>query len=200
MSAACVAVESARGRRHMSRASIRWLSGPVLRAVTEGPFAMRESVRVGPQALLGEVVRIDGDEIVVQVYEDTTGLRPGALVEGSGEALAIPLGPGLLGNIFDGLLRPLSGSASAFVQPGMRRADASAFRFSPRVVAGDLLPAGAILGDAWGRTERRQAILAPPYAEGEVVAIAPDGEYLETATVCTLRAGDGTIARTVDAA
>jgi V/A-type H+-transporting ATPase subunit A len=176
----------------MSRASIRWLAGPVLRAVAEGPFAMRESVRVGPQALLGEVVRIDGDEIVVQVYEDTTGLRPGTLVEGSGLPLAIPLGPGLLGNIFDGLLRPLSGTGSAFVQPGMRRAEAASFAFSPRVKAGDRLAAGAIIGDAQGPTGRAQAILAPPDADGEVVAVAAAGEYRETATVCTLRAADGT--------
>jgi len=176
----------------MSRASIRWLAGPVLRAIAEGPFAMRESVRVGPQALLGEVVRIDGDEIVVQVYEDTTGLRPGVVVEGSGLPLAIPLGPGLLGHIFDGLLRPLSGTGSAFVQPGMRRAEAASFAFSPRVKVGDVLGPGAIIGDARGSTERAQAILAPPDAEGEVLAIAAQGEYRETASVCTLRAADGT--------
>jgi len=176
----------------MSRASIRWLAGPVLRAVAEGPFAMREAVYVGPQALLGEVVRIDGDEIIVQVYEDTTGLRPGTLVEGSGFPLAIPLGPGLLGNIFDGLLRPLSGTGSAFVQPGMRRADAASFAFSPRVKAGDALSPGAIIGDARSRTGRTQAVLAPPDAAGEVVAVAAQGEHPETASVCTLRAADGT--------
>ena len=106
----------------MSRASIRWVAGPVVRAVAEGPFALREAVEVGPQALLGEVVRIDGDEIIVQVYEDTTGFRPGTEIVGHGLPLAIPLGPGLLGNIFDGLLRPLAGKDSSFVRPGMRRA------------------------------------------------------------------------------
>ncbi len=177
----------------MSRASIRWLAGPVLRAVAEGPFAMRESVRVGPQALAGEVVRIDGDEIVVQVYEDTTGLRPGTLVEGSGLPLAIPLGPGLLGNIFDGLLRPLSGTGSAFVQPGMRRAEPASFAFSPRVKAGDSVSPGTIIGDARGESGREQAVLAPPDAEGEVVEIAAQGDYRETATVCTLRTVDGAV-------
>ena len=155
----------------MSQASIRWLAGPVLRAVAEGPFAMREAVRVGPQALLGEVVRIDGDEIVVQVYEDTTGLRPGVVVEGTGLPLAIPLGPGLLGNIFDGLLRPLSGTGSAFVQPGMRRAERGAFAFAPRVQPGDTLSPGAIIGDATGATGRAQAVLAPPDAAGDVIDI-----------------------------
>ncbi len=126
----------------LSRATIRWISGPVLRALAEGSFALREAVHVGPQALLGEVVRIDHDEIVVQVYEDTTGLRPGVSVAGSGLPLAIPLGPGLLGNIFDGLLRPLSGTDSAFVQPGMRRAAAATFAFAARVRAGETIDAG----------------------------------------------------------
>ena len=95
------------------------------------PFKLREAVQVGPQALLGEVVRLHDDDIVVQVYEDTTGLRPGVDVVGAGLPLAIRLGPGLLGNIFDGLLRPLSGSDSAFVAPGMRRAAPGRFAFAP---------------------------------------------------------------------
>src|SRR4249920_547786 len=87
----------------MSLAIVRWIAGPVLHAVKQGPFSLREAVRVGPQALLGEVVRIHDDQIVVQVYEDTTGLRPGSEVHGDGQPLAIRLGPGLLGHIFDGL-------------------------------------------------------------------------------------------------
>ena len=91
----------------MSKAQVRWISGPVLRATTRDSFALRESVRVGPDRLLGEVVRIDSSEITVQVYEDTTGLRPGSEVEGEGSPLAVRVGPALLGRIFDGLLRPL---------------------------------------------------------------------------------------------
>ena len=84
-----------------SRASIRWISGPVLRARTEGPFVLREAIRVGPARLLGEVIRVLEDEIVAQVYEDTTGLRPGVEVRGTGDLLGIRLGPGLLGSIYD---------------------------------------------------------------------------------------------------
>ena len=73
----------------MSLAIVRWIAGPVLHAVKQGPFSLRESVRVGPQALLGEVVRIHDEQIVVQVYEDTTGLRPGIEVHGDGQPLAI---------------------------------------------------------------------------------------------------------------
>jgi hypothetical protein len=73
--------------RAASHATIRWISGPVLRAdVAPGAqFRLREAIRVGPQQLLGEVIRVQSDEIVAQVYEDTTGLKPGVTVEGSGE-------------------------------------------------------------------------------------------------------------------
>ena len=117
----------------MSRAVVCWIAGPVLHAVKQGPFSLRESVRVGPQALLGEVVRIDDDQIVVQVYEDTTGLRPGTELHGDGRPLAIRLGPGLLGNIFDGLLRPLSGTGSSLRAAGHARPPAATrSHFEPR--------------------------------------------------------------------
>jgi V/A-type H+-transporting ATPase subunit A len=176
----------------MSRASIRWVAGPVVRAIAEGPFALREAVEVGPEALLGEVVRIDGDEIVVQVYEDTTGFRPGTAVVGHGLPLAIPLGPGLLGNIFDGLLRPLAGKDSAFVRPGMRRAAAAEFAFTPRVRRGDTITPGAIIGDAAAPGQRAQAVPAPPDAAGEVLSMVAAGAWREDATICTLRQADGT--------
>ena len=144
----------------MSRARIRRVAGPVLEAIAQGPFALREAVRVGPQALLGEVVRLDGDAIVVQVYEDTTGLRPGVLVEGDGLPLSIRVGPGLLGRIFDGLLRPLSGSSGDFVRPGMRRADAVPMRFVPGVAPGDVLAPGGRLARAPSSTCSTQAARA----------------------------------------
>ncbi len=175
----------------MSRATIRWISGPVLRAIADGPFALREAVRVGPSALLGEVVRIDRSEIVVQVYEDTTGFRPGTVIVGTGRPLAIPLGPGLLGNIFDGLLRPLSGTGTSFVQPGLRRAEARTFTFTPSVKPGDALAPGAILGHAVGATTRAQAILAPPDVGGRISSVVAAGDHREDATLCVIRMADG---------
>jgi len=104
----------------VSLARIAWTSGPVLRARTEGPFVLREAVRVGEQGLLGEVIRVREDEIAVQVYEDTTGLRPGVQVSGTGLPLSVRLGPGILGKIFDGLLRPICDVDPPFVEPGLR--------------------------------------------------------------------------------
>ena len=75
-----------------------------------GPFSVFEALAVGARRLLGEVIQLRGDELVAQVYEDTTGLEPGMPVDGPGAPLSVTLGPGLLGGIFDGLLRPLTGT------------------------------------------------------------------------------------------
>ncbi|MFI4896154.1 MAG: ATPase, partial [Steroidobacterales bacterium] len=98
----------------MSEARIRWISGPVLRAGTSDIFHVYEAIGVGPRALLGEVIKLGPDDFVAQVYEDTTGLKPGDVVTGTGQPLSIPLGPGILGHIFDGLLRPLNTSDEPF--------------------------------------------------------------------------------------
>ncbi len=178
----------------MTRATVTWIAGPVLHATKQGPFSLRESVRVGPQALLGEVVRIQDQTIVVQVYEDTTGLRPGIEVRGDGQPLAIRLGPGLLGRIFDGLLRPLSGSASNFVQSGMHAAAVERRHFEPAVKPGDALAQGVVFGhagEADGATGRTQHCLVPPGVGGIVESVVAAGEHADDATLCVLRSGEG---------
>ncbi len=187
----------------MSIAHATWLSGPVLRARPEGPFRLREAVTVGPERLLGEVIRIARDQIVVQVYEDTSGLRPGALVTGSGRLLSVRLGPGILGHIFDGLLRPMSAEGGAYVTPGMTDEAQALFRFHPRVALGDRLAAGAVLaeagppdgsGNGGGEAAWMQRCLVPPDSPGgEVVYMAPQGTYPEDATVCRLRDDKGQV-------
>ena len=106
----------------MSRARIAWIGGPVLRARAEGPFSIFEALDIGERRLLGEVIQLRDDEIVAQVYEDTTGLEPGMPVVGRGRPLSVRLGPGLLGGIFDGLLRPLTGTRRL---PGRSRGSTS---------------------------------------------------------------------------
>jgi V/A-type H+-transporting ATPase subunit A len=175
----------------VSRAAIRWIGGPVLHAAAASPFALREGVRVGPQSLLGEVVRIDGSDIVVQVYEDTTGLKPGDAVEGDGLPLAIELGPGLLGGIFDGLLRPLAGASSAFVHPGVRRPPRRSFAFMPRIVRGETLRGGAVIGEATDSNGRKHACLAAPGIAGEIVAVGGAGNYAEDQVLGIVRDAEG---------
>jgi V/A-type H+-transporting ATPase subunit A len=174
----------------MSDASIRWISGPVLRARCRGGFQMREGVEVGDDRLLGEVIRIEGDEITVQVYEDTTGLKPGVAVRGLGGPLSVPLGPGLLGGVFDGLLRSLSETQTPYVMPGMRPAAPRTFRFVPGVNAGEQVAAGGVIGTARSNSGV-QKVLLPPDCSGELVKVAAEGDYSEDAPVATLRATGG---------
>jgi V/A-type H+-transporting ATPase subunit A len=174
-------------------ATISWISGPVLRARTQGAFHINEAALVGSQRLLGEVIRVAGDEVVVQVYEDTTGLRPGDLLTATGSQLSVRLGPGLLGNIFDGLLRPLSRQGT-YVQPGVGKPEAEkVFAFRPAVQPGEQLAGGAAFGTVTRSDARPQRCLVPPAFRGEVVRVAEPGTYPERFPVCELRDEQGGI-------
>jgi len=175
----------------MADASITWISGPVLRAHTRAAFSINEAALVGEQRLLGEVIRINGQEAVIQVYEDTTGLRPGDPISATGSSLSVSLGPGLLGNIFDGLLRPLSGQGR-YVTPGVDRPSAKTlYPFRPMVRPGDRLAAGKPFAAVQRSDARAQRCLVPPGCEGEVMSIEPGGQYDDGHPVCVLRCDDG---------
>jgi V/A-type H+-transporting ATPase subunit A len=173
-------------------ATITWISGPVLRASTRRSFQVNEAALVGRQRLLGEVIRIDGASVVIQVYEDTTGLRPGDPISATGGALSVRLGPGLLGNIFDGLLRPLT-VQGRYVQPGMgQTGEPRSYPFKPAAKLGDLLKPGAVIGSVARSDARVQRALTPPGLGGEVISIAAAGEYSDDEVVCVLRDAHGT--------
>ena len=173
----------------MSQAIIEWVSGPVVRARPEGSFVLREAVRVGEQGLLGEVIRIKESEIVVQVYEDTTGIRPGIRIEGSGQPLSVRLGPGILGGTFDGLLRPIADISvdGPWVQPGAVEHSPADFYFMPQAAEGEMLTAGSILGRVKPTKGREQRILIPPGISGVVEELVPEGEYRDDVPLCQLR-------------
>ncbi|WP_296701918.1 V-type ATP synthase subunit A [Thiocapsa sp. UBA6158] len=176
----------------MSTAETTWISGPVLRARPDGAFRLRESVTVGDQALLGEVIRIARDEITVQLYEDTSGLRPGIEVTGSGRLLSIRLGPAILAGIFDGLLRPIADIADPYVKPGMQVQAARRFHFTPSVCVGDPLMPGAAIGEVANGTGIAQRCLVPAdLPGGRVTAIADAGEYPDDQPICWIDAADG---------
>jgi V/A-type H+-transporting ATPase subunit A len=175
----------------MTDARITCINGPVLRATTTTAFRINESVLIGTQKLLGEVIRLDGKDITVQVYEDTTGLRPGDPVHATGSELSVRLGPGLLGNIYDGLLRPLE-SQGRFVQQGYDIPDSGArFPFSPAVRPGQQLERGNLIGHVNRQDSRSLLCLSPPDCEGRVEFIAEAGEYAEDETICSIECDDG---------
>jgi V/A-type H+-transporting ATPase subunit A len=175
----------------MSEARISWIGGPVLRANSTEPFRIHEAIRVGDQGLLGEVIKLDGTQIVAQVFEDTTGLEPGDRVTGDGEPLTVPLGPNLLGRIFDGLLRPLRAETGLFMEAGLHAVEhAERNSFEPALTVGRTLTGGETLG-RMRVGENWRTILMPPDAAGEVEWIAEPGEYLDTDCLCRLRADAG---------
>ena len=147
-------------------------------------FRIGEAIEVGANRHPGEVIRLKGDELVGQVYEDTTGLRPGDPVHGTGGALSVRLGPGLLGRIFDGLLRPLD-TAEVNGDAAQQR-----IAFRPTVKAGDTLAGGAAFGALPGSVIR-QFCLLPPDIAGTVESIAAEGEFDSAARLCTIRDATG---------
>lgn len=167
------------------------LSGPVVMrvngpTVTAGGMAgaqMYEVVQVGELGLVGEVVRLIGDRATVQVYEDTTMLKPGAPIRLTGRPLSVWLGPGLIGNIYDGVQRPLPGihaHSGAWIRRGekMPALDLEKpWSFEPQVKPGDTLVGGQTIGLVAETPLVRHQILLPPDAAGEVKSIVAQGEY-----------------------
>ena len=168
----------------MSEARITWIGGPVLKACATGPFSIFEALAVGERRLLGEVIQLRGDELVAQVYEDTTGLEPGVTVVGLERPLSVTLGPNLLGGIFDGLLRPLSLATDYQIQPGAAERVFARHRLEFTVRDGDTLSAGAV----FARTvaPRPQSLLVPPSASGRVEALVEPGEHRDDETLLVL--------------
>jgi len=168
----------------MSEARITWVGGPVLKACATGPFSIFEALAVGERRLLGEVIQLRGDELVAQVYEDTTGLEPGVTVVGLERPLSVTLGPNLLGGIFDGLLRPLSRATDYQIQPGAAERSVARHRLEFAVRNGDILSAGAV----FARTvaPRPQSLLVPPWASGRVEALVEPGEHRDDETLLVL--------------
>jgi V/A-type H+-transporting ATPase subunit A len=175
-------------------ATILRVAGPIV--VSKGEFAMHDIVLVGKERLAGEVIRIDGDNATIQVYEETTGLAPGEPVESTGKPLMAELGPGLLGSIFDGIQRPLSGLAAregASIGRGIhlnaldRR---RAWDFIPSVKRGDAVRPGQAIGSVEEFPGFRHYILIPPDVEGTIDTIKK-GAFTVEDTIGTLTYDDG---------
>jgi V/A-type H+-transporting ATPase subunit A len=149
------------------------VAGPTVAAEGLPAAALNEVVWVGAERLLGEIIRVDRDRATIQVYEETAGLALGEPVEATGEPLAVELGPGLVGSVFDGVQRPLAAVAARqgdFLGRGVRLPALDRERrwtFEPLVSPGTVLGPGARIGVARSRGEE-QPVLAPPDVEGRV--------------------------------
>lgn len=159
------------------------VSGPIVMASGMGGAQMYEVVQVGELGLVGEVVRLIGDRATIQVYEDTTMLKPGAQIRCTGAPLSVWLGPGLVGNIYDGIQRPLPGiqaRSGAWIRRG-EKVDpldtAKPWIFEPLVHSGDTVIAGQTVGHVTETPLVRHRIMVPPDLSGSIISIAEKGEY-----------------------
>ncbi|MDH5640288.1 MAG: hypothetical protein OEY28_03265, partial [Nitrospira sp.] len=176
-----------------NQATISWISGPVLHARTRDAFCIYEAVLVGERELLGEIIRIEDDQIVIQVYEDTSGMRPGDRISGTGMPLSVKLGPYILGHIFDGLLRPLSRDGDKFIYPGARAARPADFDFTPAVTSGQKLSPGCVIGNVTLASGKSQSCLLTPDLAGEVISVVNAGRYFDNQAIATLRDAGGKV-------
>lgn len=166
------------------------ISGPVIIARGMKGSKMYDVVKVGDEALRGEIIRLEGEDAVIQVYEDTTGLMIGEPVVNTEQPLSVELGPGLLSSIYDGVQRPLpvlmemSGDfiARGIYAPGLNRE--KKWEFVPAVKAGDNVAAGDIIGTVM-EFHFEHRILVPHGTAGTVTDISA-GAFLVEDTVCTL--------------
>ena len=146
--------------------------GPLVEVDGGASLAMSDVVRLGSAGLPGEIVAIREGSATVQAYEYTGGLRPGDSAESLGEPLSVPLDPGLLGGVFDGLLRPLA-DAPAWLAPGStsQRGQEREWPWRPRVRAGDQVGPGDCLGIIEGAGAVEHRVLVPPRLSGAVTAL-----------------------------
>jgi len=169
--------------------------GPVVHAASTSAAQMLEFVEVGPDRLIGEIIRLQGQHIIIQVYEDTTGLAPGAEVYGSGMPLSVELGPGLIGTIYDGVQRPLTAIKKAsdqYIHRGIKVPSLDRqkkWTFTPTVKPEDSVSGGQILGIVPETARIEQKILVPPGLSGKIVKIAPAGEYRVEDEICVISDG-----------
>jgi V/A-type H+-transporting ATPase subunit A len=168
----------------VAKGKIVWVSGPAVRADGMSSVKMYETVEVGESKLIGEVIRLTGDVAFIQVYESTSGLKPGEEVVGTGQPLSVLLGPGIIGRIYDGIQRPLDDIAEksgAFIGRGITTSPVDMkkkFKFNPTVKKDDTIFGGSILGTVEETPLLTHKILVPPnYAEATITEIVKEGDY-----------------------
>ena len=173
------------------------INGPVIYLNGNTGFGMSEMVYVGKDQLVGEVIALEKDRTTVQVYEETSGLRPGEVVTATGNAVSVTLAPGILNNIFDGIERPLekiSETGGAFITKGVSvdsldREKRWNTHFTVR--EGDYVNGGDIFAEVPETRAIVHKCMIPPHLHGKVVAVKPDGAYTIEESLITLDTGTG---------
>lgn len=175
------------------------INGPVIYLKGDTGFQMSEMVYAGKEKLVGEVIGLTREETCVQVFEETSGLKPGETVESSGGPISVWLAPGILHNIFDGIERPLEAIAQK-TGPFIGRGVSVDFldrqkKWPAHILArpGQKLSPGDVIAEVPETPSILHRVMLPPDAEGEVISVMPDGEYTIEDALLTLKAPDGSL-------
>lgn len=177
--------------------SIYGINGPIVHIKGDVGFEMHEMVYVGKENLVGEVIGLASDDTIIEVYEETTGLKPGEIVTGTGSPVSVTLAPGILNNIFDGIERPLSEIAKdggAYINRGVSVESLDTTKLWPThitVKKGDKLFPGAIIAEIPETPAITHKVMLPPDVEGFVLDTVPDGDYTISDTLITLQQLNG---------
>ena len=172
--------------------NIIYINGPVVRADHMEGFMVREMVMVGEKKLIGEVISLENDLGTIQVYEETSGLRRGEKVYGTGTPLSLKLGPGIIGNIFDGIERPLSkiyDSGFKFIPEGIGLIsldEKKSWEVEILVKSGDILKSGEVFAKIQETTMIVHRVMVPPGIKGKVVSTVKSGSYTIQDTLVVL--------------
>ena len=177
----------------MSENVIFGINGPVVTIKGETDLSMMEMVYVGKEKLIGEVIGLDKKMTTIQVYEETTGLNPGEPVYSTGLPMSVTLGPGIIGNIFDGIERPLPAiekKFGAFIGKGAQFSPLDTekkYKVTLKVKVGDTLSGGDIYAECPETPVITHKIMLSPLLSGTVTEVMPDGEYTVNDTVAKIK-------------
>jgi len=173
------------------------INGPVIYLKGKYEFKMSEMVYVGKERLVGEVISLDKDLTTIQVYEETSGLRPGEEVVSSGDAVSVTLAPGILDNIFDGIERPLeriADTGGSFITRGANVDFLDRTRLWDThitVAVGDTVHGGTIIAEVPETRAIVHKCMVPPNVDGVVVSVVEDGQYTIDDVLVTIELTDG---------
>ena len=183
----------------MSKTGIIYgINGPVIYLKGNTGFKMSEMVYVGQENLVGEVISLKKDATTVQVFEETSGLKPGETVTASGDAISVTLGPGILDNIFDGIQRPLSVIAEQsgkYISRGMQVSSLDTEKLwdvHMTITEGMEVYGGTIIAEVPETASIVHKSMVPPNLHGTIKSVVSDGKYNITQTLAVLTLEDGT--------
>lgn len=174
------------------------INGPVITIKGDVGFSMGEMVYAGKERLIGEVISLTKEFTTIQVYEETSGMKPGEIITGTGATLSVTLAPGILNNIFDGIERPLSEVAKVsgdFISRGFAVDSLDVHKewdTAMVVKKGDKVSGGTIIAEVPETPAIIHKVMVPPGMDGYLVSVVPDGKYTINDTLAVLQKADGT--------